>query len=198
MSPNNCWCCWNSLVSLSDFRFSNFTENQKSVTLRSKYTAIEFFITLMHTSLVVLHLSRGTKSESRLSIIFAVPCLLQSGCYRWRVIKWNESFEGLSRKIKGKRNRLNLNYKENIFFAFKLMPNLRELSKQLSLFYCYQTRVFDSPANVSDCVSFFFFHKARPQKLWLVPGATFIGKNLSLEYLSSFPKWKWNVSIRSK
>ena len=71
----------------------------------------------MHTSLVVLHLSRGTKSESRLSIIFAVPFLLQSGCYRRRVIKWNESFEGLSRKIKGKRNRLNLNYKENIFLV---------------------------------------------------------------------------------
>ena len=147
----------------------------------------------MHTSLVVLHLSRGTKSESRLSIIFAVPFLLQSGCYRRRVIKWNESFEGLSRKIKGKRNRLNLNYKENIFLVSSscLIPGSYPSSSP------YSTAIkqeFLIRRRTSKTV----FHKARPQKLWLVPVATFIGKNLSLEYLSSFPKWKWNVSIRSK
>ena len=75
-----------------------------------------------------------------------------------------KSFGGLRQKDKSEKKPIKFKLQRKHIFGFKLMPNPRELSKQLFLFYCYQTRVFDSPANVSDCVSF-FFHKARPQKL---------------------------------
>ena len=105
--------------------------------------------------------------------------------------------EDWGRQIEGRQNRSNSNYKGKkfSFSSFQAQAyfqgsfRIAKFSQEL-LIRWWMSRGLK--------VVFFPRKTATKILLWFLVSVTFIGKNLSHEYPSSFPKWKWNVSIRSK